>query len=113
MALKAHERKLEMMHLGRGFKKDQLDENDYMITPEVKRKKKLKQKMEEGMLNKFMEKRNRKDYSVNTLDRVKCTEREYISNRNAVDVDEVKIIDKTKIMEMDSDGEFNAPGDNN
>lgn len=111
------------MHFGHGFKKTQLEENDYKLTPEVKRKLKEKQKMEEDLYNNFLEKRNKKDTSVNTLDMVKCTERDYINNHNTTEfeVDKSqqngdpekdsqqnpdKTINKNMVMELDSDGEI-------
>jgi len=55
-SLRKHEKKMKEQTLGFGFKKTRVELNDYMITPEVREKQKLKQQIEQKRYKKFVEK---------------------------------------------------------
>jgi hypothetical protein len=105
LALRNHERKLELQSKGYGFKRAKLEENDYMITPEQKQKLQNLQSKNEVLHKDFITKRNKKDSGYSMLKDVQCTEKEYIERSTNIEFDKVEPDKKHQIMQLDSDGE--------
>ena len=108
-ALNEHQKRLNNIHFGHGFKKTQTEDNEYLVTPEIKRKIKIKQKLEENLYNDFLEKRNRKDIGDTYLDNVKCKEKDYIEQRNTVEYSKENIESNKQMVDIDSEGDFDFP----
>ena len=118
-SLREHERKMKYQRLGFGFKKTRIELNDYMLTPEMKKKLKIQQEKDKGCYSKYLGKRSKKEDQLSVLCNVKCREKDYISSRNTTDFDayekDTSAYPKStpgknqekrqKIMELDSDGE--------
>ena len=104
-----HQKKLNNLHFGYGFKKNQIEDNEYLVTPEVKRKIKIKQKLEEDLYNDYVEKRNKKDLGDLFLNNVKCKEKDYIEQRNTSEFDKENVVKNNDLIDFDSDCEFDFP----
>lgn len=109
-SMRAHQKKLERQRIGYGFRKTQIEDNEYLVTPEVKRKLKQKQKKAENMYSDYMEKRNKKDTDIMPLSSIKCKERDIIDRNYKEERVIGQFEKKTTFMEIDSDGELCIPG---